>query len=39
MQSGFRVDLQALRGVAVLLVLFYHADMLLPGGYLGGHLE
>lgn len=35
MQSGFRVDLQALRGVAVLLVLFYHADMLLPGGYLG----
>lgn len=35
MQSGFRVDLQALRGVAVLLVLFYHADLFLPGGYLG----
>ena len=35
MQSGFRIDLQALRGVAVLLVLLYHADLFLPGGYLG----
>jgi len=31
-----RTDIQALRGLAVLLVVFYHAKLLpLPGGYLG----
>ena len=31
-----RVDLQALRGWAVLLVVFFHAKLIyLPSGYLG----
>lgn len=31
-----RTDIQALRGLAILLVVFYHARLLpLPGGYLG----
>lgn len=34
--SGFRSDIQALRGIAVLYVLVYHTDAFwLPGGYLG----
>jgi peptidoglycan/LPS O-acetylase OafA/YrhL len=34
--AGFREDIQALRGWAVLLVLLYHARLLeVPGGYLG----
>ena len=34
--SAYRVDIQALRGIAVLLVVFYHARALpLAGGYLG----
>lgn len=33
---GFRQDIQALRGLAVLLVILYHAGLgVFPGGYLG----
>ena len=32
---GHRVDVQALRGVAVLLVVLYHARVLAPGGFVG----
>ncbi len=36
MQSAFRTDIQALRGLAVAYVLLYHADLgVLAGGYLG----
>ena len=30
-----RVDIQGLRGIAVLLVVAFHADLPLPGGYVG----
>jgi peptidoglycan/LPS O-acetylase OafA/YrhL len=33
--AGFRGDVQGLRAVAVLAVIAYHADGLLPGGYVG----
>lgn len=33
---AYRIDIQALRGLAVLFVVIYHANLLnLPGGYLG----
>lgn len=32
---GFRPDVQALRGVAVLAVVLYHAQVVLPGGFVG----
>jgi peptidoglycan/LPS O-acetylase OafA/YrhL len=36
MDRAFRADIQALRGLAVLLVVLYHADFgLVPAGYLG----
>lgn len=33
--GGFRADIQGLRGVAVLLVVAYHSDVLLSGGFVG----
>lgn len=32
---GFRQDVQALRGLAVLLVVLYHAQVVAPGGFVG----
>ena len=31
----FRHDIQGLRGIAVLAVVFYHADLYMPGGFVG----
>lgn len=33
--KGYRADVQALRGIAVLAVVLYHTGILLPGGYVG----
>ena len=33
--KGFRADVQALRGLAVLMVVLYHAQIVLPGGFVG----
>lgn len=33
--SGFRADIQGLRGIAVVVVVAYHADVFLSGGYIG----
>ena len=32
---GYRSDIQVLRGLAVLLVVLYHAKVVFPGGYIG----
>jgi peptidoglycan/LPS O-acetylase OafA/YrhL len=32
---GFRPDIQALRGLAVLMVVLFHAQVVLPGGFVG----
>lgn len=34
-RAAFRADIQGMRGVAVLAVLVFHADLPLPGGFLG----
>jgi peptidoglycan/LPS O-acetylase OafA/YrhL len=33
--TGYRPDIQVLRGLAVLLVVMYHADLVFDGGYIG----
>jgi peptidoglycan/LPS O-acetylase OafA/YrhL len=33
--TGHRSDIQVLRGLAVLLVVLFHADVVFPGGYIG----
>ena len=33
--DGFRADVQGMRALAVLLVVIYHAELPLPGGYIG----
>lgn len=33
--TGYRADIQVLRGLAVLLVVMYHADLVFDGGYIG----
>jgi peptidoglycan/LPS O-acetylase OafA/YrhL len=33
--TGHRADIQVLRGLAVLLVVLYHAEVVFPGGYIG----
>lgn len=35
LRTGFRADIQALRALAIVLVLGYHAELGLPGGYVG----
>ena len=34
-RTGHRADIQGLRGLAVLLVVLYHAGVAFPGGYVG----
>ncbi|MCC5953310.1 MAG: acyltransferase [Acidimicrobiia bacterium] len=33
--EGHRVDVQVLRGIAVLIVVLFHADIVAPGGFVG----
>ena len=33
--TEFRPDIQALRGLAVLIVVMFHSEVLLPGGFVG----
>jgi len=34
-QPGFRPDIEGLRGIAVLIVVIFHAGLALPGGFVG----
>ena len=35
MSSTYRADIQGLRAVAVLLVVFYHSHLIFDGGFIG----
>jgi len=34
-RQGFRIDIQGIRGFAILLVVVYHTELFLPGGFIG----
>ena len=35
MDSKYRIDIQGLRAISVLLVIFYHTNLIFKGGFIG----